>query len=165
MVLAPESGNATRGAVWRPDPGDRRNALAGRTARSEPEILIDPREADALRQLIAGVREGRIDLTAAQTIASPAAAEIEPVARIVIAPITIEPIAPVPGAEGITPVMKPFETFALVVAFGLGSTALVRIAGETGARRRRRRRPSASVAATGAEGSGRARAIPGGEEN
>jgi hypothetical protein len=78
------------------------NALAGRM-RSEPEILIDPREADALRRLIAGVREGRIDLTAAQPIASPAAAEIEPVARIVIPPITIEPIAPVPGAEGVRP--------------------------------------------------------------
>jgi hypothetical protein len=78
------------------------NALVVRT-RSEPEILVDPREARALRQLIAGVRDGRIDLTAVQTIASPAAGEIEPVARIVIAPITIEPIAPVPGAEGVRP--------------------------------------------------------------
>jgi hypothetical protein len=78
------------------------NALVVRT-RSEPEILVDPREADALRRLIAGVRDGRIDLAAAQTIASPAAGEIDPVARIVIAPITIEPIAPARGAEGVRP--------------------------------------------------------------
>jgi hypothetical protein len=76
--------------------------LAVRT-RSEPEILVDPREADALRQLIAGVRDGRIDLTAPQTIASPAPAEVEPIADIIIAPITIEPIAPVPGAGGVRP--------------------------------------------------------------
>jgi hypothetical protein len=79
------------------------NALAVRIVRSEPEILVDPREARALRQLITGVRDGRIDLTAAQTIASPAPAESEPVADIVIAPITIEPIAPVQGAEGVRP--------------------------------------------------------------
>lgn len=79
------------------------DALAVRTARSEPEILIDPREASALRQLITGVRDGRIDLTAAQIIPSPAPAEVEPVAAIVIAPITIEPIAPMLGAEGVRP--------------------------------------------------------------
>jgi len=32
-----------------------------------------------------------------------AAAELEPVADIVIVPLTIEPIAPVPGAEGVRP--------------------------------------------------------------
>ena len=90
---------STQAGVPAPDT----NALAMRTARSEPEVLIDPREARALRQLIAGVRDGRIDLTAAQTIASPTAAEIKPVARIVIAPITIEPIAPAGGAEGVRP--------------------------------------------------------------
>jgi len=79
------------------------NALAVRTVRSEPEILVDPREASALRQLITGVRDGRIDLMAAQTIASPAPAEVGPVAAIVIAPITIEPIAPMLGAEGVRP--------------------------------------------------------------
>jgi hypothetical protein len=79
------------------------NALTMRTERSEPEILIDPREASALLQLITGVRDGRIDLRAAQTIASPAPAEVEPVAAIVIAPITIEPIAPMLGAGGVRP--------------------------------------------------------------
>jgi hypothetical protein len=68
-----------------------------------PEILLDPAETHALRQLIAGVRDGRIDLTAAQKSSSPAPLDLEPVTDIVIAPITIEPIAPLSGAEGVRP--------------------------------------------------------------
>jgi hypothetical protein len=67
------------------------------------EVVLDPRETRALRQLIASVRDGRIDLTAARNSASPAPAEIEAVADIAIAPISIEPIAPVAGAEGVRP--------------------------------------------------------------
>jgi len=77
--------------------------VAAQAAESEPEILIDQREMQTLRRLIAGVRNGRIDLTAAQNSASHSPAEPEPVADIVIAPLTIEPIAPVPGAEGVRP--------------------------------------------------------------
>jgi hypothetical protein len=70
---------------------------------AEPEILLDPAETQALRRLIAGVHDGRIDLTAAQNSVSPAPIELEPVTDIVIAPITIEPVAPLPGAEGVRP--------------------------------------------------------------
>ncbi len=67
----------------------------------EPEILIDQREMRTLRVLIDGVRNGRVDLTAAMNSRSHAPAELEPVADIVVAPLTIEPIAPAPGAEGV----------------------------------------------------------------
>jgi hypothetical protein len=78
-------------------------SVAPRAPELEPEILIDQREMETLRGLIAGVRNGRIDLTAAQNSTSRAPAQLEPVADIVIAPLTIEPIAPVPGAEGVRP--------------------------------------------------------------
>ena len=72
-------------------------------AESEPQILIDQREMQTLRRLIDGVRDGRIDLTAAQNSRLHAPAEPEPVADIMIAPLIIEPIAPLPGAEGVRP--------------------------------------------------------------
>jgi len=74
-----------------------------RIPEPEPAILIDQREMRTLRMLIDGVRDGRVDLTAAMNSRSHAPAEPEPVADIVIAPLTIEPIAPVPGAEGVRP--------------------------------------------------------------
>jgi hypothetical protein len=74
-----------------------------RTAAAGPEILIDPRQARALRQLIAGVRDGRVDLSAAQKSVTSAPMELAPVTDIVIAPITIEPLAPLSGAEGVRP--------------------------------------------------------------
>jgi hypothetical protein len=80
----------------------RTNALAAQARSSEPEILIDQLEMRTLRRLIEGVRDGRIDLTAAQNSTSHAPAAVEPVADIVIAPLIIEPIAPVSGAEGVT---------------------------------------------------------------
>jgi hypothetical protein len=67
------------------------------------EVLLDPAETRALHQLIAGVRDGRVDLSAAQNSSSPAPMDLEPVADLVIAPITIEPIAPLSGAEGARP--------------------------------------------------------------
>jgi hypothetical protein len=74
-----------------------------RIPESEPELLIDQGEMRTLRRLIEGVRVGRIDLTAARNSKSHAPAELEPVADIVIAPLTIDPIAPVAGAEGVRP--------------------------------------------------------------
>ena len=74
-----------------------------RTVMSDPQILIDPRETRALRQLITGVRDGRIDLTAAQHSTTPPTMELPPLTDIVIDPITIDPIAPQPGAEGVRP--------------------------------------------------------------
>jgi len=72
-------------------------------ASTQPEILLDPAETRALRQLIAGVRDGRVDLSAAQRSTAPLSMELEPVTAIVIAAITIEPIAPQSGAEGVRP--------------------------------------------------------------
>ena len=70
---------------------------------TELPLLFDHSEMRALQALIAGVRDGRVDLAAAQTNAAPAPIEQEPVTDIVIAPITIDPIAPLSGAEGVRP--------------------------------------------------------------
>jgi hypothetical protein len=67
------------------------------------DVLLDPAETRALRQLIAGVRDGQVDLAAAQNSVSPTQMDLQPVAEIVIVPITIEPIAPPAGAEGVIP--------------------------------------------------------------
>ena len=79
-----------------------RGAAAVRDA-AQPEVLIDPRERRALLQLIAGVRDGRIDLSAAQRSVTQVPTELDPVTDIVIAPLTIDPLAPVSGAEGVRP--------------------------------------------------------------
>lgn len=69
--------------------------------RAEPEILIDRREAAALRALILGARDGRIDLLAALNASTPSVMELAPVVDIEIPAITIDPIAPGPGEEGV----------------------------------------------------------------
>ena len=66
-------------------------------------LLLDPAETRALQALIAGVHAGRIELAAAQASAPAAPMELQAVTDIVIAPITIEPIAPLSGAEGVRP--------------------------------------------------------------
>jgi hypothetical protein len=61
-----------------------------------PEVLIAADEAEALRRLILGVREGRIHLS--RSLAT------EPLADdIAIEPITINPIPPLAGDEGARP--------------------------------------------------------------
>jgi len=73
-------------------------AKAGRPILSLP--LLDPRETQALRALLAGVRTNRVDLsplltpTAQSPTATPAASDL------VITPIAIEPLAPPGGAQG-----------------------------------------------------------------
>jgi len=67
----------------------------------EPEILIDPRESVALRRLIAGTRDGTLDLSASLQATTPAAMDLPPVTDLVIAPLTIEALAPIEGAEGV----------------------------------------------------------------
>jgi hypothetical protein len=68
--------------------------------RPEAEPLIDTREVDALQSLIAGVARGRVDLTPLLQPAAPAPMELLLITDIVIPPITIDPIAPVDGAQG-----------------------------------------------------------------
>jgi len=62
--------------------------------------LLDPRETAALRSLIAGVRSNRVDLTPLLQPAGPAPMELAPADDLVIAPISIEPLAPQGGAQG-----------------------------------------------------------------
>ena len=66
----------------------------------EPEILIDPRESMALRRLIAGTREGTLDLSAALQATTPTAMDLPPLSEIAIPVITIDPITPEAGDEG-----------------------------------------------------------------
>jgi hypothetical protein len=81
----------------------RPTAAAPESTATEPETLIDPREAIALRQLIAGTRDGSLHLSAALQSTTPTAMELPEVSDVVIAPITIEPLAPAAGAEGVRP--------------------------------------------------------------
>ena len=57
----------------------------------------------ALRRLITGTRDGSLDLSAAIQATTPAAMELPEISDVVIAPITIEPLAPDAGAEGVRP--------------------------------------------------------------
>ena len=66
----------------------------------EPEILIDPRESMALRRLIAGTREGTLDLSAALQATTPTTMDLPPLSEIAIPVITIDPITPHGGEEG-----------------------------------------------------------------
>ena len=59
---------------------------------SEPETLLDPAETRALRALIAGVREGRIDLTPSTQATAPSVLDLEPIQELAIAPLVIAPV-------------------------------------------------------------------------
>jgi hypothetical protein len=58
----------------------------------DPEVLLEPGETRALRSLIAGVREGHIDLTPVTEASTPSVMEFEPIRDIAIAPIVIAPV-------------------------------------------------------------------------
>jgi hypothetical protein len=79
-----------------------RSAERGSGGRTEPEILIDVREANALRALFAGASLGTVDLIPLASAAGKAAHELTPPAEIVIAPLVNEPLTPMPG-EGARP--------------------------------------------------------------
>jgi len=66
-----------------------------------PEVLIDPREAQALQALIDRVRFGRVDLSPVLAASKPDAMDLPPVTEIVISPLAIEPLAPQDGAQGV----------------------------------------------------------------
>lgn len=69
---------------------------SSRTARvtrpPTPEILLAPDETRALRALIAGVRDGSIDLTPVTRATAADVMELEPIRDLVIAPIVITPV-------------------------------------------------------------------------
>jgi hypothetical protein len=64
-----------------------------------PRPLLDPRETAALRSLFARVRANAVDLSPLFGPGASAPMDL-PVADLVIAPITIEPLAPPAGAQG-----------------------------------------------------------------
>jgi hypothetical protein len=74
--------------------------IVRRPTATDSEILLDAGETRALLALIAGVRDGRVDLAAVHRSLPLAPMEPVPVVDIDIAPIAIEPIAPPSGAEG-----------------------------------------------------------------
>ena len=69
---------------------------------TEPEILVDPREARAMRLVIRATRDGRFDLWTALQAEAPTVMELPPIAAIVIAPLSIDPLTP-SGEEGVRP--------------------------------------------------------------
>jgi len=64
------------------------------------QMLLDPRETEALRSLIAGVQNNSVDLSPLLRHGAPAPMELPPVDDLVIAPLAIEPLAPIAGAQG-----------------------------------------------------------------
>ena len=83
-----------------PSTGERARAQVRRPV-AEPEILIPPGEAAALRLLVMNIREGRIDASKWDDAA--AAALLEPITEIVIRPISIEPLPQLALVEGERP--------------------------------------------------------------
>jgi hypothetical protein len=67
----------------------------------DSDVLIDAREASALRALIRGARDGRVDLEQVLRASAPTPMDLPPVAAIEIPLIAIDPIAPGPGEEGV----------------------------------------------------------------
>jgi hypothetical protein len=67
----------------------------------EAEILIDARESSALRALILGARDGRVNLEPVLRASTPAPMDLPPVGAIDIPFLTIDPIAPGTGEEGV----------------------------------------------------------------
>jgi hypothetical protein len=91
-----------RGSTGSPRAGTafaRPQLVAGRAGNVDPAPLLDPRETQALRELIAGVRTNRVDLWPLLRPGAPAPMELPPVDDLVIAPLAIEPLAPVDGAQ------------------------------------------------------------------
>jgi hypothetical protein len=66
------------------------------------ETLIDPREANALRVLYAGASLGMVDVTPLANLIAKGGSELTPPPEIVVAPLSIQPLAPEPG-EGARP--------------------------------------------------------------
>jgi hypothetical protein len=71
-------------------------------SRTALEILIDVREANALRALFAGASVARIDVMPLSTITADTGSELTQPAEIVVPPLSIQPLAPEPG-EGARP--------------------------------------------------------------
>jgi hypothetical protein len=72
------------------------------TPNTGPEVLIATRDAAALRVLMMNMREGRVDLTALDALQA-VAAPLEPLDKIAIQPIAIQPLPRLALLEGERP--------------------------------------------------------------
>ena len=66
---------------------------------SEPEILVDRREAAALRALIAATRTGRLDLEPVLRASTPTAMDLPAIDDLTIAPLIIDPLLAIDPLE------------------------------------------------------------------
>jgi len=57
------------------------------------EVVLDPRETAALRALIRGAADGRVDLAPVLQASTPTAMDLPPITEIAIPPIVITPLA------------------------------------------------------------------------
>lgn len=86
----------------------RRAAIAsvkveGRTteaADSDVEVLVDVRESNAILRLMLAIRDGRVPVVQPELAVS---IESAPLTQIVIPPLTIDPIGPADGRQGVRP--------------------------------------------------------------
>ena len=113
IVATPMAGSVSTGApvVSMPSPPAPTASSVESTSRipirqaaptTEPEILISPRDAAALRVLVVNIREGRVDptvLDALHVVATP----LKPLGTIAIQPIDIEPLTRLALLEGERP--------------------------------------------------------------
>ena len=76
-------------------------ATSGPGAATEPEVLVDPREAAALRAFFERARSGRVELTA--IVEPPASPLVDPtqVHAIYIAPIAFDPVIDGTAEKGV----------------------------------------------------------------
>ena len=79
---------APKAARQRHVPNARRTTPSG----TLPEVLVDPREAAALRAVIAATRAGAIDLAPLVRASAPSVLEQPPIVAIAIAPLAIDPL-------------------------------------------------------------------------
>lgn len=100
-VESPDAQRRSSTRRLRSAPARSETRLVG-TMPAEPDILVDPREARAMRLLISATRDGSLDLSAALRAATPTVMALPPIATIVIAPLSIDPLTP-SGEEGVRP--------------------------------------------------------------
>lgn len=94
-TLAPRLAAARRAPV-RSSPRSLRRRLAGGVEKPAPVMIVDAAEVAAWRQLLNGVHEGVLDLSAIARAAPPPASE-----DFVLPPIVIEAVVPIAPEEGV----------------------------------------------------------------
>jgi hypothetical protein len=90
-IAAPERSAIERTNVPADSPAPARAGVSVAAAPA-PEVLLDAREAAALRALIAGVRAGRVDLAPVLSASAPSPMDLPPLTAIAIQPIAIDPL-------------------------------------------------------------------------